>query len=341
MAAVTLVRDRADRAAPPLVRDRAEKPVPPRTTIRLWDPGYPEWLARVDPPPAVLRAVGDASLLDGPAVAIVGSRAATRFGRQMAGMLGAGVAAEGVVVVSGLARGIDAGAHDGALSVGGPTVAVLGGGLDVAVPAATRRLGGRIAREGCVVTEYEDGVPPLRHHFPERNRIVAGLARLVVVVEAGRRSGALITARLALDSGREVMAVPAQPLASNSVGVNRLLYDGARPARSPADVMEALLALPGVPEGLAARKAAVEAAREAAVEAAREAGEPEAAPVPEVPVALRAVLDAFGEKEALPAGTIAERAGLALGPALAALTRLELAGLVRMVSGRRYERVRS
>lgn len=325
MAAVTarVVRDRPD-------TERRE------ATIRLWDPEYPEWLAQVDPPPAVLHAVGDVSLLEGPAVAIVGSRAATRLGREMAGMLGAGLAAQGVVVVSGLARGIDAGAHAGALSVGGPTVAVLGGGLDVAVPASTRRLGARIAREGCVVTEHPAGVPPLKHHFPERNRIVAGLARGVVVVEASGRSGALITARLGLESGREVMAVPAQPLASNSAGVIRLLREGARPVRSPADVMEELLRLPGVAEGLEARRA-----RAAEREADRDAADGrDGGPEPSVPAALRAVFDAMGD-EALHAGTIAERAGLEIGPTLAALTRLELSGLVRMVTGRRYQRIGS
>ncbi|MBW3660748.1 MAG: DNA-processing protein DprA [Gemmatimonadetes bacterium] len=309
---------------PLLVRESpsAESPAGGVRRIRLWGPGYPELLAEVAPPPASLYCLGDLSLMAGPAVSIVGSRAATALGRQMAEMLGAALAAEGFVVVSGLARGIDACAHAGALSVDGGTLAVLGGGLDIGVPASTRRLGRRIARDGCLVTEYPAGTPPTRHRFPERNRIVAGLSRLVVIVEAGPRSGALITARLALETGREVMVVPGHPLASNSAGVLRLLHEGARAVRSPADVLGELLPLPGVAEALAARKAAL-AEREA--EGLR-------APDP-----LRLVLETMG-KEPEPAEAIAARVGLPVGQTLAALTRLELHGLVRTVPGRRYER---
>lgn len=335
MAALT-VRDHgpASGALPVLgpLEVRERRP-PAERTIRRSDPSYPPWLAEVEPPPAVLHAVGDVSLLAGPAVAVVGSRAATGLGRRMAELLGAGLAARGAVVVSGLARGIDAAAHAGALSVGGATVAVLGGGLDVAVPRSTRRLGARIAREGCVVTEYPAGVPPLKHHFPARNRIVAGLARVVVVVEAGPRSGALITARLALESGREVMAVPAQPLASNAAGVNRLLREGAGPVRSPADVLEELLLLPGAAAALEARLAGPAGDEPDEREPAVAAGPRPADP----PAALRPVLDAMGV-DPIAAGLVAERAGLEIGATLAALTRLEMAGLVRMVPGRLWQR---
>ncbi|MDX1661345.1 MAG: DNA-processing protein DprA, partial [Gemmatimonadota bacterium] len=150
---------------------REPRLVPGSIEIVGTDPRFPALLREVDPPPASLFCLGDPSLLAGPAVAIVGSRAATRFGSRIAETLGAGLAAEGVVVVSGLARGIDAAAHAGALSVGGATVGVVAGGLDVGVPHATRPLGRRIAREGCVVTEYEAGTPPVKGRFPQRNRI--------------------------------------------------------------------------------------------------------------------------------------------------------------------------
>ena len=164
------------------------------------------------------------------AVAVVGARRATGMGLEMSERLGAGLAAAGVVVVSGCAIGIDAAAHRGALEMGGATVAVLAGGHDVAVPPSNRELAARILRErGSIAGEFPDGVPVTRWSFPRRNRIIAGLARIVVIVEAARRSGALITARLALGAGREVMVVPGHPLQPEYAGSNELLADGAHP----------------------------------------------------------------------------------------------------------------
>lgn len=337
--------DRSPSPAPgPLVvRDRPRtKTVPGAIEIGGSDPRFPALLREVVPPPASLFCLGDPSLLTGPAVSIVGSRAATRAGLRLAETLGAALAAEGVVVVSGLARGIDAAAHAGALSVGGATVGIVAGGLDVGVPHATRPIGRRIAREGCVATEYEAGTPPHKGRFHERNRIVAGLARVVVVVEAGPRSGALITARLGLDAGREVMAVPSHPLAANSAGANRLLAEGAGVVRGPRDVFEALFALRDVVEELAARKVALAERAERPSDPASgdhagpDPGAPDEVPAA-VPAALRPVYEATpGKAESVE--SIAARAGADLTATLSALTRLELQGLVRAEPGRRYVR---
>ena len=258
--------------------------------------------------------LGDPQLLSRVAVAVVGSRKASDLGRTMAEQLGARLAERGVVVVSGLAIGIDAAAHLGALAVGGPTVAVLGGGLDVAAPPANRRLAERIGREGCLVTEFPPGTPPLAYHFPRRNRIIAGLARIVVVVEAAERSGALTTTRHALAAGREVMAVPGHPLMPNAVGVNGLLVDGARPVRSPDDVLDELGELPGLVQDRPAPKVG--------------------AAIAEGPSRQR-LMSALGEVPA-PAERLAKETRLTLAETLAVLTELELLGLARSHPGHRY-----
>ncbi|MGD8440501.1 MAG: DNA-processing protein DprA, partial [Holophagae bacterium] len=189
-------------------------------------------------PPLGLFVRGE--LRPGPAVAVVGSRRATTYGRQVARTLGEELAAAGVVVVSGMARGVDAAAHEGALAAGGPTWAVWGTGPGRIYPAEHRELAGEIATHGALITEYLPGTPPRKHHFPERNRVIAGVASAVVVVEAAARSGALITARLALDEGREVLAVPGSVLSDVSVGPNTLLKLGARPMLTPTDVLDAV-----------------------------------------------------------------------------------------------------
>lgn len=194
-----------------------------------------------DPPRRLyLRGAGEADLLARPAVAIVGARACSPYGAQVARMLGRELAAAGLVVVSGLARGIDAEAHRGALESGGPTVAVLGCGIDRDYPAAHASLAQRIAERALIVSEYEPGVEPAPWRFPARNRIIAGLCAATVVVEARERSGALITADFALEEGREVFAVPGEITSSLSAGTNALLRLGATPLTSTADVLEAL-----------------------------------------------------------------------------------------------------
>lgn len=192
-----------------------------------------------DPPPGLfLRGDSDVELLSRPAVAIVGARACSAYGRQIARSLGRDLAAAGLVVVSGLARGVDAEAHRGALEAAGCTVAVLGCGIDRDYPAAHRELARQVAAAGLVVSEYAPGVEPAPWRFPARNRIVAGLCAATVVVEARERSGALITADFALEEGREVLAVPGEITSALSAGSNALLRLGATPLTCAQDVLE-------------------------------------------------------------------------------------------------------
>jgi DNA processing protein len=202
-------------------------------------PDFPPLLRAIHDPPAGLFLRGDAepAVLSRPAVAVVGARASSGYGASVARSLGRELAAAGLVVVSGLARGIDAEAHRGALEPSGTTVAVLGCGIDRDYPAAHAELARRVAAAGLIVSEYAPGVEPAPWRFPARNRLVAGLCSATVVVEARERSGALITADLALEEGREVFAVPGEITSSLSAGTNALLKLGAAPLTSAADVL--------------------------------------------------------------------------------------------------------
>jgi len=202
------------------------------------DADYPDALDHSADPPLGLFVRGE--LRRAPVVAVVGSRRATTYGRQVAQTLGEELSLAGVVVASGMARGVDAAAHAGSLAAGGPTWAVWGAGPDRVYPPEHRELAAAISTKGALITEYLPGTPPRKHHFPERNRVLAGLAQAVVVVEAAARSGALITARLAIDEGREVLAVPGSILSEVSVGPNTLLSLGARPMLTPRDVLDAV-----------------------------------------------------------------------------------------------------
>ena len=204
------------------------------------DEGYPALLARIENPPDPLHATGSLLYTDQLAVAVVGSRTPTPYGRAMALKLSHGLARCGVTVVSGLARGIDTAAHSGALKAGGRTIAALGCGLDVDYPRGSGPLRGQIARRGAVLSEFPDGTPPLPHHFPRRNRIISGLALGVVVVEAGLRSGSLVTARWALDQGREVMTVPGRLDSPVAEGPLHLLRQGAAAVGSAQDILDCL-----------------------------------------------------------------------------------------------------
>ena len=208
--------------------------------IRRRDPAFPPLLAAIhDPPPQLfLRGSADPAILSEPAVAVVGARACSPYGRNVARSLARELAAAGLVVVSGMARGIDGEAHRGALESSGRTVAVLGCGIDRDYPAAHAELARRIAENGLVVSEYEPGVEPAPWRFPARNRIIAGLCSSTLVVEARERSGALITADFALEEGRDVLAVPGEITSSLSAGTNALLKLGAAPVAAASDVLE-------------------------------------------------------------------------------------------------------
>jgi DNA processing protein len=201
-------------------------------------PGYPPLLARLEDAPPVIAVLGDRSVLLRRQVAVVGARAASAAGRRIAEELAAGLTTAGLVVTSGLARGIDAAAHLGALEAHGRTVAVIAGGLDEPYPPENAGLQKRIAAEGgAVVAEAPLGTAPLARHFPRRNRIIAGLALGVVVVEAASRSGSLHTARIAVEAGREVFAVPGSPLDPRCKGSNDLLRQGARMVETAEDII--------------------------------------------------------------------------------------------------------
>lgn len=202
-------------------------------------PEYPEMLREIPAAPLVLYRAG-AAWNGGTAVAVVGSRSPTGPGREFARILAEDLSAAGFAVVSGMARGIDGAAHRGAMRAGGRTVAVLGCGVDVTYPPEHAQLREEIVQRGALYSEYPPGSLPLARRFPARNRIVSGLCRGVIVAEAAERSGALITARLALDQGREVMAVPGNPYFAHTAGSNRLLREGAVPACCVADVIGAV-----------------------------------------------------------------------------------------------------
>ncbi len=201
---------------------------------------YPQALMDIPDAPPILWALGDISLLNRPAVGIVGARNASSLGVRMARRLGAGLSEAGFTVVSGLARGIDTAAHEAALEAEGRTIAVMAGGIDVIYPAENAPLASSLDVAGCRISEHPPGLEPQARHFPLRNRIVAGLSRAVIVVEAATKSGSLITAKAALDYGRDVMAVPGHPFDARASGCNILIRDGALLIRGPQDVLEAL-----------------------------------------------------------------------------------------------------
>ena len=272
-------------------------------TLRSGRPGYPQALTELHDPPRTLYVRGARlELLDGPAVAIVGARSCSSYGAQAARTLARELTAAGVAVVSGMARGIDAEAHRGALEAGGTTIAVLGCGIDRDYPARHAELARRIVENGLIVSEYPPGTEPAPWRFPARNRIVAALARAAVIVEARERSGALITTDFALELGRDVFAVPGEIFSALSAGTNALLRQGAAPLLGAADVLEAL--------GL----------------------EPAARTAPAVSDAAEAVLGLLRD---VPAGVddLVGRSGRAAADVAAALVELELAGLAAQADG--------
>lgn len=209
-------------------------------------PDFPALLARAPDPPAALHVAGDPLLLWHPSVAIVGSRSPSAAGTEHAFEFARALARAGFCIVSGMAAGIDAAAHRGALSVGGRTVAVLGCGVDVVYPPRNRELHAQICEQGAVVSEFPAGTPARRAHFPQRNRIVAALSLGTVVVEAALRSGALITARLAAEAGREVFALPGSIHNPMARGCHRLIREGASLIESPEEVVASLAPIAGI-----------------------------------------------------------------------------------------------
>lgn len=201
-------------------------------------PQYPAILKEIKDPPGELYCLGDIAILNSRCLAVVGSRKTTSYGRSTAVKLAKAAAEAGLTVVSGMARGIDTCAHRGALDAGGSTIAVLGCGVDVCYPAENRELKEQIERCGLVISEYPPGMAPQRYHFPQRNRIISGLSEVTAVVQAGSSSGALITAELAAEQGREVCAVPGNIDSQYNLGNNKLIKDGVFPVTNVRDVLE-------------------------------------------------------------------------------------------------------
>lgn len=272
---------------------------------------YPAALTTLADPPPVLWTRGRVDVLSAPSVAIVGSRAASPYGLAVAEQLAADLAASGLVIVSGLARGVDSAAHRGALSAGGQTVAVLGSGADVIYPPEHAALAASIDANGAVVSELVPGTGPQPWFFPLRNRIISGLSRAVVVIEASEKSGSLITARCALDQGRDVLAVPGNVLTGRSRGAHALLKDGAKIVECADDILEELGMAPAVRLGDG--------------EVPARGGDP--------------ILDCLVPGEASDLDEISERSGLQAPRLLPRLFELELQGLVRRVGGGRFMRL--
>ena len=210
-------------------------------SVLTWqDPLYPEPLLETHDPPPALYLWGEFAPIDRWSVAVVGTRRASSYGRLIAEEIAHGLASQGVTVVSGMARGIDGIAHRAALDAGGRTLAVLGSGLDRLYPPEHRKLAQNISENGAVISDYPLGTPPEGSNFPPRNRIISGLSAATIVVEAGKSSGALITAEFGAEQGREVFAVPGNINSPNSAGTNRLIRDGAHPYLDLTDVLQAL-----------------------------------------------------------------------------------------------------
>jgi DNA processing protein len=269
--------------------------------VPLVSPAYPERLRRLSDAAPVLVVRGDPVLLSAPAVAVVGSRAPTTYGRAVAASLAAGIASRGLVVVSGLARGIDRVAHEAALEAGGPSVAFQACGADRVYPPEHRELAARLAATGAVVSELPLGTPPLAPYFPLRNRLISGVARAVLVIEARERSGSLVTARHAANQGVDVLAVPGPITAPASRGTNGLLHEGAQVCLGVEDVLAAI----GMPEP---------------------APRPDPAPVREA-VPASPLLEALADA-ALTRDELARRLGLSAAALSAALVPLEIEGRI-------------
>jgi len=288
--------------------------------ICLEDQDYPPLLRQISTPPPVLYVTGRKELLESCCVAIVGSRAATSYGHRIASALGHDLALQGVTVVSGMALGIDAFAHTGALSASGGTVAVLGCGLDVVYPLQNRRLYEQIQECGLLVSEYPLGTRPEGFRFPARNRIIAGMSYGVVVVEAARKSGSLITAEFALEEGRDVFAVPGQVDSFKSAGAHWLLQQGAKLVLSAADILEELHLCKGLLRDILGEQPGAAQGLDA---------------VDAELLGLLVMIEPYAMKR----DALIAKSGLAPGQIAEFLLRLELDGLVEMLPGDEVRRI--
>ena len=319
-----VVRLFSDRAGIDQARDQARQELQALSRSAFFmtclnDEEYPVLLKNIHDPPVLLYYRGSLECLALPAVAIVGSRAATTYGKRISFELGRELARRGITVVSGMAQGIDAEAHRGALAGGGSTVGVLGCGIDVVYPRLHAQLFDQAAENGAIVSEYALGTRPEGFHFPARNRIISGMVLGVVVVEATLKSGSLITARLALEQGREVFAVPGRIDSMKSQGTHRLLQQGARLVHCADDIVEEL--------NLAASMHTVQG---------EEKSSGSSALISDAERRLLTCLDVYPVN----IDELVYSSGLGSGEVYDLLLRLELKGMVRQLPGQQYERAR-
>ena len=311
---LSVTPEQADLVKHPLQNDSSRKLLDRvrEHVITLGDDGYPALLREIIDPPLALHVVGDRGLLQSVSIAVVGSRRASPYAINAAQHLTREIATAGITIVSGLARGVDAAAHEAALDAPGNTLAVLGTGIDVIYPRGNTRLFRRIEQEGLIISEFPPGTPPLKENFPMRNRVISGLCAGTLIVEATSRSGSLITARMAAEQGREVFAVPGSIFSKGSEGTHRLIQYGAKLVHDAGDVFDEM---PG--------------------EWKRSREEPEE---PESP--LREVLSALNREEGVHVDTLASRLARSTGAVAESLLQLELGGWIRALPGSRYLRVR-
>jgi DNA processing protein len=332
----------------PLEKELCELPNIGARLIKWSDGDYPPNLRQIADPPPFLFVLGPAQLTDSNCIAVVGARAASDIGRRMAQRLGLELAAKGFTVVSGLARGIDGEAHQGALDAHGKTLAVLGCGVDVIYPAEHRKLAEAIiAGGGALISELPIGTQPLAENFPTRNRILSGLCLGVVIVEAAEKSGSLITARMALEQDRQVFAVPGSPLSGKTRGSNRLLKEGAKLVECVEDVIEELapqmIGRPRVTERTPVAQMIEQVPTPptsntgTGVEVAQLFKAPEDAKSIEGPVdSFTAILNNLRESERLHVDSIIESSGLNAQTVLRLLLELELEGRVTQHPGKLF-----
>lgn len=306
-------------AAPPpstaqqlIARTEAWLAKPGNHLLTLHDPAYPRMLREIYDPPLLLYAIGNVALLSAPSIAIVGSRNASTQGKANAQAFAQAFSNAGLTVVSGLALGIDAAAHEGAMAGPGSTVAVIGTGADIVYPSRNHQLAHRIAQAGCIISEYPLGHPVLASNFPRRNRLISGLSAGVLVVEAAAQSGSLITARMAAEQGRDVFAIPGSIHAPMSKGCHQLIREGAKLVDAAADVLDEIL-----PGAAGAAESRCEAA-------------------PAMP--SEQFLDALGY-DPIGADALAAACGLDAGRLSAQLLTLELAGHLERLPGGLFQRV--
>jgi DNA processing protein len=292
--------------------------------INWTDPEYPQTLLQIYDPPVLLYVRGDVQILNLPALGIVGTRKPTLYGTQMAERLGRELAARGIVVVSGMARGIDAIGHQGAMAVKGRAIGVLGTGIDICYPKENKKLYEKVLERGAILSEFPLGTHPAPENFPVRNRIVAGMPLGIVVIEGAQYSGSLITARLAMEFGREVFGVPGNVTQPVSFAPNQLIKQGAKLVTNAEDVIEEL----PTPIRAALVKAEKPEAEQRNLLAAAALNSSE-----------KRLYDLLTSDEALPIDDIVERSSLNSSEVLATLFNLEMKGIVRQLPGKQFSKV--